>query len=158
MGEGIKKSWASGTRKKPVNVIISEEKRAKITLAAKSHWSSPASAITRKKISDSKIYIPQVLPWKAIGEENSFAKSFKIRGPNGIVYKARNIIHFVRNNEHLFEEKTLVPHKSSKGRITRSCNAASGLTSVINGKKLSWYGWTAVIESEKKDLLNRKII
>jgi len=76
---------------------------------------------------------------------------------NKNTHKTRNIRHFVRTNENLFQQQDLVRRRlqpNRKGLISGlegnlTCSAMKGLGEVARGHKKSWKGWVLVKRDEK---------
>lgn len=76
-------------------------------------------------------------------ETNIHACDWVLISPDGQVYRARNLYHFVRENKHLFAPKDVIWKRQSGKRGTGGeyCNATAGLLNIKSGKTKGWKGW-----------------
>lgn len=91
-------------------------------------------------------------------ETNIHARSWHVRDPRGIAHKFRNLMHFIRNNEGLFQPDDLkVYSPTKKPNVTRAYGGISSIRPSDNRKRvgLSWKGWTWVYEAN--DRLQRNL-
>jgi hypothetical protein len=94
---------------------------------------------------------PQVALLTAKGPANAKAIKFILRSPDGVVYKGRNVLHFVRKHEELFAPEDTVWRRSPRAGIRRKtrghpqCRASKGLANLFGESehvRYSWKGWT----------------
>jgi len=154
--ETIKKMRAAQLLRGPV----SEVTRKKLSLANKGRPIQPSQ---RLRISETlraaNAENPEVKKkhWRAIvdadpclqkGPQNRTAVDAVFKSPDNVIYKCRNITHFVREHPHLFQEEDVV----WRYKNGHSCRAARGLIrlrgarygakeSTRNTARLSWKGW-----------------
>lgn len=99
------------------------------------------------------------------GENHVTAAVFSIRSPAGVHYRFKNLRHFIRCNQSLFEDGDAVWVSYGIRPGQTSCKAYAGIHSIkpsdrkkrING---SWKGWTWVTLDDRaihlsEDLLGR---
>ena len=67
------------------------------------------------------------------------SKAIRVRDPLGVVHEIKNITAWCRKNEQLFKRED---NQNAKQTLWR--RAQVGLTSIANGSRCSWFGWTAV--------------
>ena len=82
------------------------------------------------------------------------AKSWSLRDPYGVVYRFKNLVVFVRENQTLFEESDTIPllvskHRKSTGTRTRAASGLGKLSPRTQRPSLSWKGWTWVTLDER---------
>jgi hypothetical protein len=93
---------------------------------------------------------PQTALLTAKGPKHARAIAFCLRSPDGVIYKGRNVLNFVRTHENFFDPVDVVwkPQKQRSGRTRRAhpqCRASKGLASLFGQShhvRFSWKGWT----------------
>jgi hypothetical protein len=107
---------------------------------------------------------PQTDPKLAKGPAHQKAVVFHLRDASNRVHDGRNLLHFVREHEHMFlpEDVRWVPLSTKKPNAL-TCRAYKGLgTLFLKARSIgSWKGWTRVSRSEVfynggEDLLDRE--
>jgi hypothetical protein len=68
-------------------------------------------------------------------QDNVHAISWRIKSPDNIVYRFKNLSQFIRDNVVLFDDLDVVWKRST-------CRASVGLGSLNQPDKFSWKGWT----------------
>lgn len=102
----------------------------------------------RELVSAMKKGVPQTTPKTKRNSDLHFkAITGILRSSRNTTHRFRNLTKFVRDNKHLFTEEE-TRHKPYKDTSTYRCNAITGLMSVINGRRGTWKGWTAVSFTE----------
>lgn len=81
----------------------------------------------------------------ARGPKHYFARSFALRSPDGVVYRGRNIIDFVRTHPELFEADDL----RERAGTCRAAKCLSRLRPTVKSPASSWKGWTWVGRGRK---------
>ena len=88
-----------------------------------------------------------------MGPTNFASSRVTLISPDDVVYKIVNVVHFVRENGHLFNEDDVEwkprqygkckckPGATSTARGSLRCRASCGLHSVSCGGKKTWKGW-----------------
>ena len=96
----------------------------------------------------------QVAPLTAKGPNHARATKFRFRSPDGVVYKGRNVLNFVRAHENLFDPEDVVWRRpplqraKSKRLAHPQCRASKGLANLFGESKFvrfSWKGWTRIL-------------
>lgn len=86
-------------------------------------------------------------------ETNIKAKTWVVLDPNNQQYEFTNLLHFVRQNPHLFEPNDVIWRKKANG--VEWCLAASGIGGLArqSNPPTNWKGWKliSVIKSNNKD-------
>jgi hypothetical protein len=100
-------------------------------------------------------------PKRAKGPQHFGAVACEFRSPTDVVWRVKNISHFIRTHPELFNPEDLIIKKTKKGKS----RALAGLLSITARTKPngSWKGWTLVSKVEKednkgKDLLDRVLV
>jgi hypothetical protein len=93
---------------------------------------------------------------KALVETHCLAIEGLLRDPNCVIHYFRNLRKFLIDNSGLFSTEDISIRKCGNSR------AYWGLSSLYNGKRGSWKGWTLVSDVEvsegQLDLLRRKYV
>ena len=188
LSKALKEKWASGTRKP--NPKESRDK-ARQTLKARYasgdlvHRTLPeatrkrCSELFREKYKGRILRKTPIAEWekekiKRIGEEfrktdpraqkgpkNQAARVWRLRSPVNKIYEFKNLLHFIRENENLFNSEDVV--WKTNGRVGKTCKAHGGLSMLSPRRKKAhgvWKGWTWVshiesIYNDQEDLLSR---
>jgi len=76
-------------------------------------------------------------------ESNVHAKEWVLIAPDGMVYRIRNLYHFVRTHQHLFapDDVEWKRQGGKRGSGGEYCNATAGLQNIKGGKAKTWKGW-----------------
>jgi hypothetical protein len=142
-----------------------EEYRAKKIAGLKG---SPKCVAAAKMVS--KKYVKERLlsrsknPRSIKGTEHALALIWRFRDARGRHYEFKNLAHFIRNNEQLFEPYQTIWTKMGRGVCCTAYHGLASLRPVHRNGKLrkkvagSWFGWTwiSAVEDEKGgDLLDR---
>lgn len=144
---GIQKQWKGWSYagepgyKRPER---SAEHCAKLGAATRKRMASPETRQLLSEVRRGKA-LPDEHPWRITGEEHHAAATGAFRAPNGVVYPYKNILHFVRTHQDLFDAEDLRTHKN------KACAASAGLSGLrppVRGTKrrqsITWKGWTLV--------------
>ena len=132
--------------------------RAKVAKLTGIHWS--------KQIIDKRaapmLMRPQTAEKTKCGPTNKGARVGTLRDPCGQVWPFRNLTHFVRTHQELFDDEDVLWLPQRRGHLSVSCRAAKRLLALFGrGRKVpgTWKGWTVVSETEEGcDLLDRQIM
>jgi len=98
---------------------------------------------------------PQTKDAVRIGPTNKASLLVALISPDGEMYDVCNVVHFVRTNEHLFDDADVewtpakkrsrvaaVGKRPSQAIGCLKCHASSGLHAVASGRRKTWKGWT----------------
>ena len=144
LSKSLTEKWRSGTRK-PMNP---ESRKKQIENSRKANIGNPGPQLSRdqlielgKKVSNSH---------RAQGDHHFMAKPWRLLSPQNVTYEFRNLLHFIRENEHLFnpEDVVWVLHTNGSSR----CNASTGLGSIsprLKNPNGSWKGWRIDSQQER---------
>jgi hypothetical protein len=77
------------------------------------------------------------------GPQNQCAEVWRLVSPNNTIHEFRNLIHFIRENENLFNPEDVV-WRTKNGRVCKTCKAHGGL-SILSPRRKNphgvWKGW-----------------
>ena len=90
---------------------------------------------------------PRIAPLIALGEQHFLSKFHYLIDPNNNKLEIKNLKHFIRNNEHLFDKedvqwKPLEKARPSPATGCLTCKAYKNLSNVSRGIVSSWKNWT----------------
>jgi len=145
LSKSLTEKWRSGTRR-PMNP---ESRKKQIENSRKANLGNPGPQLTPEQLilNGKKVSIAH----RALGEDHGMAKPWRLRSPRNVVYEFRNLIHFVRENGHLFDAED-VAWRRKPGNRTHTCRAVGGLNSISPRLKKpngSWKGWRIDSQQER---------
>jgi hypothetical protein len=184
LSESLKKKWASGTRKLQSKESrdrgyatlrrryetgdlkhrgMSEEGKASAAAILREKHKgkvlrkSPMSEAEKQRLKDVADKFRASDPRAQKGPQNQSARVWKLRSPDNQTYQFRNLTHFIRENEGLFNPKD-VTWKLRREIIPSSwtCKAYGGLAMLSPRRKHcheTWKGWRWHIDGQHHETL-----
>lgn len=157
ISEGLKARWQGGK-----NYKMSEEARARM---AKGHserfkgWyrrKSPVREDEKNRLVAAGVNFRASDPRGQKGPLNHKALVWKLRSPEGKIYQFRNLAHFIRENEELFDPEDVVWKPVPSRPSVMKCLAYYALASLAPRRKVNYEtrkGWRWHIDGQDPETL-----
>ena len=98
---------------------------------------------------------PRTTPGISMGPDHWKSAEFVLRSPCGEKHEGKNLKHFIRENESLFDAETVqwfpakayskvkrLGYRPSRATGKMTCKAYRGLGPVLGGARKTWRGWS----------------